>query len=394
MAEPPTPVYVDTVPLLAALLAHLRSQPSVAVDTEFISEGVYEPALCLLQLATPEGIWLVDPLALPDLGELWQLLTDPERELVATAAREEIRFCLRFAGRPPARLFDPQVAAGLVGFGYPLSHTNLVRRVLDAAVDGSEGFTDWKRRPLAPRQLAYAADDVRHQLSLRARLRQEAEARGRTAWIEDECRELVARVSAGEDEERWRRVSGASGLSRRELAVLRELWRWRDGLARRRNLPHRRVMRDELLVEIARRRPATPEDLLALRSLDRGSLRDEIRAIVDAVRAGVSIREADLPRGRRRADPPQVATLAQLLAVVTGDLAAGCDVEASLLATAADLQEVVRWRLGLTPEESVPAALQGWRGQLLRQPLLGILDGREAVRVVDLNSRNPLRVEP
>src|SRR5207253_3996496 len=143
----------------------------------------------------------------------------PEREMVALAAREEIRFCLRYAERPPARLLDPQIAAGLVGYGYPLSHTNLVKKALGVNVAGGEAFTDWRKRPLTERQLDYASDDVRYLLQLRERLLKDAEKRGRAGWIEAECQRLVERVVAADSEERWR-VAGSAGLGRRDLAVL------------------------------------------------------------------------------------------------------------------------------------------------------------------------------
>jgi ribonuclease D len=275
--------FVTTRDGLARTIEALRRSPQVALDTEFISEGAYEPALCLVQVATEEAIWIVDPLALPDLREFWQAITEPGVEVVALAAREELRFCLRFAGRPPAKLLDPQVAAGLVGHGYPLSHTNLVRRVLGVQVSGGEGFTDWRQRPLTPKQLEYAADDVRYLLEVRKALLAQAAELDRVDWLEGESARLMERIVAEEGEERWWRVSGSASLSRRELAILRELWRWRDSEARRLNLPPRRVLRDELLSEIAKRKPATVNDLFALRGLDRGVARSGGPDMVAAV---------------------------------------------------------------------------------------------------------------
>jgi ribonuclease D len=190
--------YVHTRPALEALIAQVRAAEHVALDTEFVSEGAYEPVLCLMQIATESGIWIVDPFAGINLEPLWEAVTAPERELVVLAAREEIRFCLREAKRPPARLFDAQIAAGLVGYGYPMSHTNLVRKVLGVQVQGGESFTDWRKRPLSNKQLEYAADDVRHLLALRKRLMGDAERLGRPHWIGSECERLVERVVAAE----------------------------------------------------------------------------------------------------------------------------------------------------------------------------------------------------
>ena len=130
--------YVDRSPALAEVVKAIRAEPVIGFDTEFVGESTYEPQLCLIQVAAGERIFVIDPLAGLGLGEFWQALTEPDREVIALAARQELLFCLRYAGRPPHRLFDPQIAAGLVGYGYPLSHTNMLQRVLDVRVRGGE----------------------------------------------------------------------------------------------------------------------------------------------------------------------------------------------------------------------------------------------------------------
>jgi ribonuclease D len=391
--NPPAIQYIHTPDALPELLAALEQSDAVAFDTEFLSESSYEPILCLLQVATGAGIWIVDPLAVPELGALWELLTESRRELVTVAAREEIRFCLRGAGRPPERLIDLQVTAGLLGYGYPLSHTNLVKKVLGVDIPGGEAFTDWKQRPLTDRQIEYAADDVRYLLAMRERLLAEAERANRLAWIEAECRRLMERVVSNEQEERWRRVSGSGGLRRRDLAVLRELWRWREQTAREANVPPRRIMKDELIVEIVKRKPPTLEDLLALRGLDRGAMRKFGAEIVAAVQAGVDLPNSELPEVLRRNDPPQVGVLQQLCSLVANGLAAEYRVDPALLATAADVQNLIRWHLGTAEEEGEPFLLDGWRGEILGRPMLDVLNGKRTVRVGNVRSPNPLVYE-
>lgn len=389
-----TPQFVSHCAQLQPVIEAVRRADRVGVDTEFISETSYEPILCLLQLATEEGIWIVDPLALPDLGELWAELTSPDREFIALAAREEIRFCVRYAGRPPARLLDIQLAAGLLGHGYPLSHTNLVRKVLGVRVAGGEGFTDWRQRPLSARQLEYAADDVRYLLQVREKLGKEAAKRGRETWVEAECRRLTARVTGEDNEDRWRRVSGGAGLKRRDLAILREVWRWRDEAARHANHTPRKVLRDEFLTEIAKRHPQTVQDLFVIRGLDRSISKADAANVVKAVQRGLALPEAEWPQIHRREDPPQVSVLAQLLGVAANNLAAEHEVDIALLATSADLQELVRWRLGLLENGSEPGVLGGWRGEILGHTLLEILNGERSVRVGNVKRPSPLLFEP
>jgi ribonuclease D len=381
--------YIDSPAKLDKLVEELGPCKVIGLDTEFISEGRYEPHLCLLQLAADDHVWIVDPLAVPKLDQLWKLLVEPDRELVAVAARQEIKFVEKGAGGPPAKVLDLQVAAGLVGYGYPLSHTNLVLRVLGQKIHGGESFTDWRKRPLTPLQLKYAADDVRYLLDMRENLLERAAKMNRASWIERECGRMKADVLR--EEERWR-VSGSARLNRRQLAVLRELWRWRDRSARNMNLPAARVLGDSMLVEVAKRSPKTAEDLFALRGLDRKLLRDAEREIIAAVNSALQLPDVDLPGHVRRDDPPQVAVLTKLLSVAANGLAAEFHVDPALLATTADLQDLVRWKLD--PEGNGGALLlDGWRGELLREPLLGILEGKRCVRVGDLAEDNPLMFE-
>jgi ribonuclease D len=382
------PHYIDTAAKLKAVLKELQQHSYIGLDTEFISEGRYEPALCLVQLSVPDQVWIVDPLAVQNLKDLWALLADPSREIVAVAARQEIKFCAKGAGHAPGHVFDLQVAAGLVGYGYPLSHTNLVLKLLNQRIHGGESFTDWRKRPLTALQMKYAADDVSYLLAMREKLVERAKQMKRLDWIEGECSRLVRDVMR--EEERWR-VSGSARLNRRQLGVLRELWRWRDRSARELNLPAMRVLGDSMLVEIAKRSPASNEDLLALRGLDRKLLRNAADEIVAGVLAAQQLTEADLPANTRKEEPPQLNPLTKLLSVAANGLAAQFRIDPALLATTADLQELVRWKL--EPSDELPTLLEGWRGDMLSEPLLGILEGKRCVRVGNLEKDNPLVFE-
>ena len=384
-----SPLYVDSVEEFDRLLQKLTAQPVIGLDTEFISEGRYEPDLCLVQLSTPEEIFIVDPIALPDLQPMWKLLAAPGCEIVTVAARQEIKFCAKGAGVAPSCVLDLQVAAGLLGFGYPLSHTNLCLRVLNAKVNGGESFTDWRKRPLRPMQLEYAADDVRYLLPMREKLLAKAAKLDRTSWVRGECDHMVKTVTR--EDERWR-ISGSARLSRRQLAVLREIWRWRDRQAHGLNVPAARVLGDSMVIEVARRSPATVDDLFSIRGLDSRLLRRSEQEVIDAVARAKALPETELPGNMRRDDPPQVAVLTKLLSVAVSNIATEADVDAALLATTSDLQEIVRWFLD--PQNPRPDAMEGWRGQILEESLIGFLEGKRVVRVGNIHRPNPLIFEP
>jgi len=396
LSKPPAgqeAILVDNPSRLAAAVETIGQASAVGFDTEFVGDATYEPRLCLLQVATEDSIFLIDPLSRIDLREFWLALTAPGREIVAFAARQELLFCLRDAKRLPETVFDPQIAAGLVGFGYPLSHANFVWHVCGIRLAGSEAYTDWSRRPLTSQQLKYAADDVMHLLAGRRALLDRAESMGRIGWLRGEFDGLLDRVRQAGQEDRWWKTPGVSRMDGRALAMLRQLWRWRDNRARATDLPPRRVLSDGLMLEIAKRGPRNVANLLALRGMDRPALRKAGPEIVAAVRAGLDAPEEELPAlvaKVRHDDPPQVALLGQLLAILANSLAAEYQVAGSMLATTADLQEFIRWRLGLSDRE--PSLTAGWRGEILGQPLVELLEGKRFVHVVNANSPNPLQI--
>src|SRR5438067_1301632 len=167
----------------------IAAAPVVAFDTEFVSEHSYQPELCLIQLAAEGRLAIVDPLEVQDLSPLWELLTAPERETLVHAGREEYRFLLRHAGRPPARWFDVQIAAGLIGMEYPASYGTLSARLLGKTISKDETRTDWRRRPLTERQLEYALLDVADLEAIRDVLHSRLNELGRTAWVASELAE-------------------------------------------------------------------------------------------------------------------------------------------------------------------------------------------------------------
>ena len=151
---------------LDRLVAHLRTCGRFAFDTEFVSEDTFEPVLCLIQVATRAETVVIDPLQVHDLSAFWDVVTDPSVQVVMHAAGEDLRICLLRAGKLPLGVFDVQLAAGFIGYSYPLSLVNLVGQVLGISLAGSETRTDWRRRPLSAAQIQYALDDVRHLLDL------------------------------------------------------------------------------------------------------------------------------------------------------------------------------------------------------------------------------------
>jgi ribonuclease D len=394
MADAAVAATIKSAAQLDRLVRHVRACGRFAFDTEFVSEDTFEPVLCLIQVATREQMAVIDPLEVGDLSSFWAVVTDPSIEVVMHAAGEDLRICLLRADALPDRVFDVQVAAGLVGFSYPLSLVNLVGQVLGISLAGSETRTDWRRRPLTAAQLQYALDDVRHLLDLADSLGQRLAQLGRTEWADAEFRGMVAAVAARAEVDRWRRLPGLSQLGRRGLEAARRLAAWREDEARRQNRPLRYIMRDDLLVAIAKRQPKNRRDLEALRDFARPGLQSrsqEILAILDHARG---VPDEDLPEvGTRSEEPPGLAMVGSVLSVALTHHCVQNQVAPPLVANASDLRHLARWYVEGRNSSRVPAVLEGWRRSFCGQWLLDILEGRLAVRVVDPSSELPLTID-
>jgi ribonuclease D len=379
---------------LRELIGHVREAGRFSFDTEFVSEETFEPVLCLIQVATRERLAVVDPQAVGDLASFWELVLDPAVEVVMHAAGEDMRICLLRTGSMPRRVFDVQIAAGLVGYSYPLSLTNLVSQVLKVTLPGSETRTDWRRRPLSPAQVRYALDDVRHLLEIADRLKSELDRLGRSDWAEAEFADFLDGIENRAEEERWRRLPGLQSLNRRSLEMARRLFQWREDEARRQNRPMRQALRDDLLVAIARRQPTGRRDLEALRDFNRPNLIGKSQSILAVLDRARAVPDDQLPELLcRPEESPGAATVANLLSAALGQLCARSRVSGPLVASVSDLKHLIRWYLDGRPEGDRPALLEGWRDELCGELLLEVLEGRRTFRVTDPASEFPVAVE-
>ena len=375
---------------LAPCLEHLERAALIGFDTEFVGEDAYRPELCLVQISTDAGLYVIDPFACGPLDRFWDILTDPAKTIVVHAGREDIRICNFAVGRSP-NVFDVQLAAGLVGYTYPIGYAGLVQDLLGNRMSKGETLTDWRRRPLQPAQIRYAFDDVRFLLPAWKKLTDRLKKHDRLSWAEEEFGGFVRKAVADDATlERWRKVKGTGGFDRKALAIVREIFAWRDGFAQRVNRPPRMLLRDDLIAEIARRAPRTLEDLQMLRGLPRG----EPEAILEAVRRARKLEPEELPELEPRDnDPTHVLLLASLLGVVLSDLCSRKRLASNLVASGQDLKAVVRAKATNSELPDTPLT-RGWRAEHILPELLAVLDGRHALRVVKPNSAAPLSYLP
>lgn len=378
-----------------------REERAFAFDTEFVMEDRYEPEVCLVQLASRDGVLLIDPFSGLDLGPVWELIHEAGVECIVHAGQEDLALCVQHTGILPRNVFDVQIAAGLVGFDYPIGLQKLVQALLRVRLHKSKTLTDWRKRPLSEAQLQYAVEDVGYLHQIRAKLGRRLEERRRVDWAAEELSvfedmNFYRRV----EEEKVRHLKGTRGLGGQQLAVVRDLLHWRDGLAQKLNRPARVALKDHLLVEIARLGLRSVEEVRDLRGLN---LSDRsVHELVQVVRKSMESASADWPEPvPHDIETPRDTALVALATAVVRGYCLEHDVAYSLAATKKMIQDLIRFRLDdLGESHTAPSAkngelelLQGWRGRTVGALLSDVLSGRVAVFVDVQNGEPAIRVK-
>ncbi|HET6638269.1 MAG TPA: HRDC domain-containing protein [Gemmatimonadota bacterium] len=360
---------------LDRLFARLRGAPLLAVDTEAASFHRYTDRVYLLQVSSRDETAVVDPLAVGGLDPLGDVLADPGVEVVFHDADYDLRLLDREYGFRAARVFDTRVAAQLLnepGIGLAA----LLEKYLGVRLDKRFQRADWSARPLSTPMLEYAAADTRYLLELRDILRAQLDARGRLAWAEEEFALLhdVRWGPANGGEPGHLRLKGAKALKPRELAVLRELYEWRDGVAQRSDRATFRILNNEPMLAMARTPPA---DLAALKDI-RGISNDQAerrgREILAAVRRGLEVPESDLPRLERpprRPHDPAFETRLERLKAVRNELAGRLDLAPGVLCPNGTLEAIARANPRTLEEMAALPEIRRWQFREIGAALLG-----------------------
>jgi ribonuclease D len=368
---------ISTTQDLAAACERLARHPFVTVDTEFLRESTYYPLLCVAQMATTDEEVVVDAIAPGiDLQPFWALMANEAVVKVFHAARQDIEIVWHRAGLIPHPIFDTQVAAMVLGYGDSISYDQLVQRITGDTLDKSQRFTDWTRRPLSEAQLAYAVSDVTHLRDVYLKLSADLVRRKRIEWVLEEMNVLTSPETYRMDPDNaWERLK-TRVRKPRELGVLMEIAAWREREAQSRDVPRGRVLKDDVLAEIATHAPTSIEKLGNLRSLPKGFERSKWgQDIVGAVQRGLARDPKSLPRLERSRMPANGAATVELLKVLLRMTSETNAVAAKVIATVEDLE-----RIAADDEADVPA-LHGWRRSLFGDKALALKQGKLALAV-------------
>jgi ribonuclease D len=364
--------WVETEEALQSLCEALLSSGWLALDTEFMRERTYYPQLCLVQVATPAVVACVDVLAIKSLDPLLELLQDPKIVKVMHSARQDLEMFFHLSGQVPAPIFDTQLAASFAGFPDQTGYASVVQSLLGVTLEKSHTRADWSRRPLSAAALQYAADDVRYLRDIYAHLKQTLESQGRIKWLEAENRVLTDPATYRPDPDTaWQRLRGLQRLKSRQFAAAKELAAWRERLAMSGNLPRQWILKDEVLIDLARHMPKRVEDLVSIRGIQEGQIRkrgEELIALIASAHGDAKPEPA--PERLSARDEALVDTLMAVVRLKGSE----ADVSPSQLATRRDLEQLIRGHRDLD-------VLKGWRLEISGRALIDLVEGRTRLAV-------------
>ncbi|MAW76710.1 MAG: ribonuclease D [Planctomycetes bacterium] len=383
-------MYIEDSREIASWMARATSDGRFGIDLEFIRERTYYPKLALIQISVGDDLALIDPLADLELGPLIETIDDPAITKVVHAGSQDMEILEEVAKRTPCNVFDTQIAASFLGLGLQPAYSVTCERILGQVVAKGESWTDWLRRPLSDSQERYALDDVKHLLPLHDRLQGDLSTENRLSWALDEMEKYSSAVTYHPlVDNSIRRVKRSGSLDGRGLSLLRQLYLWREEEAKRCDRPRRRILSDELLVEIARRAPQDIDSLDRIRGIDSRDVRRSGKHILAAVKRGLDTAEDEYPLliKKRRLEPREEAALE----LVTSALRALCRAERiapPLVGKSDDVEDLLRDFWGGEIDASEHRLLSGWRGELFGKKLLGFLEGDYSI-AIDADSGFP-----
>ncbi len=370
---------ITTQAALDSFCAAAVKRPFICVDTEFMRESTFYSILCLIQAATDEDEAVIDPLVDGlDLAPFNALLMEAKIVKVLHAARQDMEIFYTMCGAVPKNIFDSQIAAMALGFGDSVGYGALVKGRLDIHLDKGARFTDWSRRPLSSKQLTYALADVTHLRDLYPGLVAELEEKGRMGWvIEEMAPQMQEKLYTFEPESAWERLK-VRNPKKHYLAALKASAAWREREAIARNIPRRRVLKDDALYDLAQQKPKDIAALARLRGVPRGFEKSRgAKVLVEAINAAIDNAEDYAPRlPKVQHMPPNLGPTIEMLKTLLRLRTEYEGIAPRLVANNADIE-----KLAAFGGKAEVAALKGWRRDIFGEDALKMLAGKIGLRL-------------
>lgn len=371
-------MYISTYEELSAFCERAAQFDAIAVDTEFLRERTYHPRLCLVQVATPDECVVIDVIAIDNLAPLAILMRDEGTVKVFHACSQDMEVLNYTLGALPAPIFDTQVAAAFLGERMQTSYNGMVHTFCGVTLPKSESLTDWSRRPLTPEQIEYALDDVRYLIKAYDVIMERLDEAGRVSWVLDEIKPLTDRSHYVVDRRvAFKRVKRINSLTRRQLAVARELAAWREAKAEYANIPRKWLMSDEVLIALSKRPPRDAGSLRRVRGTEQISDADVASALI-AIARGESCPPDKYPFIARSHKPsaPELESVIDLMYALIRLVGERSGVATAMVASRDDLVEYVD-----NPQDS--PLREGWRFELVGTLIDDLLNGDIGLTVKD-----------
>ena len=367
-----TPIqYIDTPGQLATLCEQIKKEPWLALDTEFLREKTYYPKFCLLQIATPEWVACIDPIALPQLESLFDAIYNPAIVKVFHSCRQDLEIFFQWTGKLPSPIFDTQVAAPLLGFQDNPGYAMLVSSLLSVNLNKAHTRADWSKRPLTEAELEYAADDVIYLCQIYQIMVQKLTALGRIDWLKNDFAELTNPALYKVDPETaWFKIKGKNKLTGKQLSIIQTLAQWREKIAQAEDRPKSWLLRDELLFDLAKLQPETVQELANVRGINERSVNrygKELCQLITAAknRPPMPLHEKDRSAKKTQQEEAILDILTALVRVRAEENA----LNPTILASRKDLEELLS-----NGDDECPL-LHGWRYTMAGKELVGLLKG-------------------
>lgn len=387
--------YLDAAESVASFARDIADAPSIALDTEGASFHRFVDRVYLMQLSTRTATAIVDPLPTGDLAALRPLVESPDIEIVFHDADYDLRLLRQDYGWATRRIFDTRIAAQLLGYK-AFGLAALLELHFGIALDKKFQRADWSLRPLSDGMLQYASQDTMYLLALRDILHGELEAKGRLDWAAEEFTRLEQTQWTSEDPTQiYLKVKGARDLTRRELAVLRELVPWRDGVAKELDRATFRVVSNDVLLEICRVQPTTRQALGVIKGMPRGVLDQRGDVVLACVSRAMALDETALPKFPKAArweKDPEFDDRAGRLRAVRDDVATKLGLDPGVLCSREKLETIAR-RVPTTIETLYETPdLRRWQADLLGPGILRALQAPAAASASAVKESAPAAV--
>jgi len=363
--------YINSPDQLATLCEQIKKEPWLALDTEFLREKTYYPKFCLLQIATPEWVACIDPIALPSLDILFEAIYSPAIVKVFHSCRQDLEIFYQLTGKLPEPLFDTQIAAPLLGFQENPGYAMLVSSLLNINLNKAHTRADWSKRPLIDAEIQYAADDVIYLCKIYQMMLQQLAELGRTEWLERDFAELAnPDLYEVKPEKAWLKIKGKNKLTGRQLSIVQALAEWRERAAQSEDRPKSWLLRDEMLFDLAKLQPEAVSELANVRGINERTVNRygaELCQLITAAknRAPIPLNE----KGRPAKKTQQQEAILDILTALVRIRAEENSLNPIILATRKDLEVLL-----FNDDDECPL-LHGWRFQMAGRELVGLLKG-------------------